>query len=514
LVHDLLEITPDDSSSHDVCIIGAGAAGIVLAIELARMGKRVLLLDGGGIDVEEASQDPYQSEVAGLQHNGVHVGRFRSLGGSTTRWGGQILELNEEDFASRPWIPGSGWPLSKQELAPYYLRALELEGLSGATLEDDAVWKEIGISPPRFRNFETFFSRWCPETNFARLHQDALHNHPSITVWLHANAVAPVMEGDRFLGVNAKTLTGISHTFKADAFVWCMGGIESCRFFLQPELAAMPWHRNGWVGRNFQDHLMCSSARIEPIDKSQFLSIFANVFNRGYKYQPKFRLSFSEQKRHGILNVASLIFFQTDSVAIEGELKATAKKLLRGRLGDVSGSEMMQLLRNAGLFARQTWSYARAHRAYIPPDACFELGVQCEQPPESTSSIQLGEGRDRLGMYRTRINWQISDLELESIRVCTEKATESLKDLARHIPDPDLGAPGFSAKCGDQYHHMGGMKMAVSAADGVVDTALKLHGTANGYICSSAIFPSSGFSNPTHTVIALAIRLAEHLARQ
>ena len=511
-----MEGAPVSADRADVCIVGAGAAGILLGVELARLGKRVILLEGGGPDVEEDSQDPYRSELSGLNHNGIHIGRFRSSGGTTTRWGGQILELDELDFEKRSWIAGSGWPLEKKVLAPFYARAIELEGLGRATLEDNAVWQEIGLEAPQFTNFETFFSRWCPETNFARLHGKTLAESRLISVWLHANAVGPVMEGDRIRGIRCKTLTGVEHTFQADQYVWCMGGIESSRFFLQPELAGMPWHRSGLLGRYFQDHTISSAARLELIDEAGFHGVFDNIFSRGYKYQPKIRLVRELQERHGTLNVASMIFFLGDTDAVGAELKSTAKKLLRGRAGEVSGAEFARLVRHAPLLARQSWRYAVAHRAYVPKGARIELGVHCEQPPEGASSITLAEDRDGLGMLRTRLEWHVSDLEVASIRTCVEVASESLKGIARVIPDSDLmERPDlFKAKCGDGYHHMGGMRMAVSPDQGVVDLDLKLHGIENGFICSAAVFPTSGFSNPTHTVLALSVRLAEHLSRQ
>lgn len=194
------------------------------------------------------SQETYRSETAGLRHNGVHIGRFRSLGGSTTRWGGPILELDEIDFEARPWVEGSGWPFSKKMLELFYERTIALEGLSNATRQDAAVWRELGMQTPELKGFESFFSRWCTETNFARLYARELAESPSLSVWLHANAVAAVVEGARIRGVRCKTLTGVEHTFRADKFIWCMGGIESSRFFLQPETAGMPWHRSGLWG--------------------------------------------------------------------------------------------------------------------------------------------------------------------------------------------------------------------------------------------------------------------------
>src|ERR1700722_19762566 len=139
MIRDLLKDKPETSPRANVCIVGAGAAGILLAVELLRLGKSGTLLEGGGQEIEEASQDPYRSEVVGLPHAGVHIGRFRAKGGTTTRWGGQILEFDEADFKKRDWVAGSGWPFKRSELTRYYARAMELEGLGGALRNDDDV---------------------------------------------------------------------------------------------------------------------------------------------------------------------------------------------------------------------------------------------------------------------------------------------------------------------------------------------------------------------------------------
>jgi choline dehydrogenase-like flavoprotein len=118
VIRDLLDGSPTEAQHADVCIVGAGAAGILLAVELLKKGKSFLPLEVGGAEIEEASQGPYKSEITGLKHNGIHVGRFRAKGGSTTRWGGQIFELDELDFQQRDGIAGSGWPIQKSELGP------------------------------------------------------------------------------------------------------------------------------------------------------------------------------------------------------------------------------------------------------------------------------------------------------------------------------------------------------------------------------------------------------------
>ena len=367
---------------------------------------------------------------------------------------------------------------------------------------------------PAFADLEPFFSRWCPEPNFARLHRDTLESNAAVTVWLHANVVDITWQDARFRSVRCRTLSGIRATFTADEFVFCLGGIESSRFFLQPRAAEGPWLRSGLLGRHFQDHIICAGAVIEPTSPAALHNVFDNVFSRGYKYQPKLRLSPARQAEAQTLNVAATVSFLGDADQILGQLKETAKRLLRGRWRESKPSEVLYAVRHSPLLARQIYRYSVQHRAFNPPGGTIELLVHCEQEPESRSSITLADTQDSLGLRRTRLNWQVSDHELRSIRTITEVAVQSLAHLGRVVPDPDLMALDlrFIERCGDGYHHMGGMRMATSPNKGLVNTDLRLHGTDNAYICSSAVFPTSGFSNPTHTLLALAVRLAQHLS--
>jgi len=210
LISDLEQGTRPEIPSADVCIVGAGAAGIVLAVELARRGQRVVILEGGGLGEENESQNLYRSEITGLNHEGIHAGRHRLYGGSTTKWGGQILELFDDDFEAHPWIQGSGWPLRKKMLEPYYARALALEGLAGVTIDDLAVWREARAdSPDLSANLIPFFSRWCREPNFTRLFGPVLAASQNLQVCLHANACEMLLGGDgeSIRGLRVRTLS-------------------------------------------------------------------------------------------------------------------------------------------------------------------------------------------------------------------------------------------------------------------------------------------------------------------
>jgi choline dehydrogenase-like flavoprotein len=512
VIHDLLTGSPPVGFIADVCIVGAGAAGITLAVEFARKGKQVFLLEGGGADREDSSQSLYDSEIVGLPHRGIHTGRIRVKGGTTVRWGGQILELDAQDFTARPGIPDSGWPFPKNELTSFYERALQLEGLVKVERSDEAVWRDLGLPFTQFAGLDAYLSRWCPEPNFARLHNKTLATHPNIHLWLHASAVELITEGETATGLRCRTLTGVEATFRARQYIFALGGIESSRFFLQPRPGGLPWNRSGLLGQHFQDHIDCNAAIVEPIDLASFHDTFDPIVTRGFKYLPKLRLLPHLQAQHGTLNIGSTMSFE-DTGKARTQAKLTIRNLMRGRVSDVTRDNLGHTAKHVPMLFHQAWRYYVQRRAYAPATVRILLRIHCEQEPTSRSSITLTDQRDPLGLFRIRFDWQISERELETIRQYVLIAQRALASVARIIPDEDLmsGSPNFLARCDDSNHHMGGMRMSTSDATGVVDPNLRLYGLTNVYLCSSAVFPCSGFSNPTHTVLALALRLSDHL---
>jgi choline dehydrogenase-like flavoprotein len=347
------------------------------------------------------------------------------------------------------------------------------------------------------------------------VHAKKLEASESVQVWLHANAVELLLDGENVRGLRCRTQTGLGMVVEARQFVFCMGAIECVRFFLQPREGGLPWNRSGLLGRHFQDHIDANAASLVPHHPCRFAKIFDNIFLGGYKYHPKLRLTPDEQRSAKVLNCAATMSFESEMDEALDVTKMTAKHLMRGHWGDVKPVDVLRTARHTPLLMRQTLRYTLKHRAYNPPGAEVRLRVHCEQRPDGESSITLGEERDSLGLLRARLDWRISELELRTIRYFAETAARSLAGVADVKIDAALlsGHAAFLEKCDDSNHHMGGMRMAASPDEGVVTPDLLLHGLRNAYVCSSAVFPTSGFSNPTHTVIALAMWLADRLAK-
>jgi choline dehydrogenase-like flavoprotein len=505
----------------EVCIVGAGAAGITLAAELVRQGRRVLLLESGGSKEEEVLQQLNQSERTGQSLKAPHLGRFRILGGTTTRWGGQIVEMQEQDFAVRSAVPGSGWPISKATMQPYYQRALQAEGLLPVLQTDEEVWQQIGATTPNFGDgLVPYFTRWCPETNFARLYRDALAS-PNLCVVLHATACAVLLdaEGCTVVGIRCRDLSGNERVFHAQKYVLCLGMVETINLLLQPLDGGRtaPWQQNAWLGRHVQSHIDYNAARVLPLDRKRLERLFPNIYLKGRKYHPKLRVTAGRQWEDGTLNIAGAITFVSlgDVEQDVRQMKAAARKLLRGNWSDIGLRETLPALKRLPILLRLAYSFYVSHRAYWPANATYWLRVHCEQGPLSASRITLSPERDAVGMFRSRIDWQVSPLEWKTIQKFTAMAQRALEDagLATLEAQPELaledGYRGITLD--DSYHWAGGTRMAASAADGVVDLNLKLHGVRNAYVCSSSVFPTSGFANPVHTLLALTLRLADHL---
>jgi len=507
----------------DLVIIGAGAAGITIAREFFETGTSVLMLEGGGERWEPETQDLYISEIAGISHKGIHSGRARIFGGTTTLWAGQTLPLDEMDFQERPWVSDSGWPLKRADLEPYYRRA---EGaLQVKTIDYQAGnWPFKNISLPEYdpTRLRRLVSQFSAKPDFGAAYRASLKASRNITVVLHANVVRLSANGDasRIEGAEVRSLKGRVGSVKGRYYVVACGGIETARLLLVSDDVQQNGLGNAHdlVGRYFQDHVQSLAARVSLRDRAHTMATFQPFRWRGTTYNAKFALSERVQKECRTLNV-TLGVTPAEGLSPDSPVEA-AKRLVRGAIRGGFTNPLSQDLRKALRGPGQI--LAAASRRFILQKPAFQMTgdtfatIQCECEPTATSRVTLSCQRDALGVRRTKLDWRLTPLVRHTVIVGIETLAQELKRL--DIGDVDLDSfalrrmdRGWEECLFDTNHHIGTTRMSVTPAKGVVNRDCGLHTTENLFISSSSVFPTGGHSNPTFTILALGIRLADHL---
>lgn len=519
MIADLRDDALPECIEAEVCVVGGGPVGIVLALALARAGIDVVLLESGGQAVAAETEALNESHVVGRWHAGIHAGRHRAIGGTSVRWGGQILPFEDIDFEHRPWIAGSGWPISFEELQPFYERALQYEGLGTGNLADREVWAALDLPTPSLGNeIRVHFSRWCPEPDFARLYRSEIEHSRNLRCILHATVTSVSVTDDTLNSALASSLNQRTVKVNARRFVFCGGAIETARLLLHPtaEGNVPPWcGEDSMLGRCFQDHPAFACADVVPRNRAALHRLTDMVYLRGRKYQPRFRLDAALQRALEVPSVGGHLVFRTRNPEALATLRTAFRELLR----QPSPGRFLRAaklgLENATFLSRQAWRYAVKRRALNPDDMGISLVAYVEQPPRESSRIELADDVDALGMRRVRLNWVLGEPELSAAAEFTAAMGRAMaaQGLADVTVDPALQRmdPAFLDTGWDNYHHMGTARAGKSVEEGFVDSKLRIFGAANGFVCGCSVFPTSGFSNPTHTALALAVRLADHL---
>jgi choline dehydrogenase-like flavoprotein len=501
-----------------IVVIGAGATGIYAAAQLAARGREVVLLEAGQPSL--GNFDPRSYASVGRPHSGIRIGRSRSLGGTTNLWGGQLVEFQPIDFSGREWLTGSRWPVSYDEIAPYYKPTYVNLGIPEQFISDEAVWSGISSPPPDLGpDFEVFFTRWMSTPNFAELFASQLQSSEKLQLLTDATACGFREERGRITAVRVSNSTQHSHFINAATVILAAGTIENARLLLHtandPQFAA-PWRDNQNVGRYFQDHLAGRIGSFDPADRRQFFRTFTNVAYSSRKFMPKIRMRNAAQQRQNIYNTQVFFAFESEISEHMVYLKQFLKAALYNR--KLTGGQ--HVLRNGLRIARYLfplmWKYVWDHRVFVPSTARIDVQVQAEHAPVRDSRITIDPAqRDIYGLPQVVLDWRIGDDELNSLQSFALQIRNALKlqGIGELTIDDDLlaGKPEFLPKLGDIYHHAGGTNMASSPEHGVVDRNLRVFGTENLYVTGAGTFPTTSNANTTFTAVTFTTRLVDHL---
>ena len=498
----------------DICIIGAGAAGITLAREFIGQPFQVALLESGGFEFDLATQDLYKGTTTGRYYIPLHQARLRYFGGSTNHWGGHCLPIRPMNFELRPWIPFSGWPLTWTQLLPFYRRAHEVIGLGEFDYDASRLSAKLGkpLFPFDPSRAETVFSRYRA-LRFGTEFKEAIGQAGNVTTYLYANvlSIERNAESDVVDQVNVGTLQGKKFTVQARYFVLAAGGIENAHLLLLSNNVQSVGigNQNDLVGRFFMEHVWYSSGYIIPADQSTELDAYEHQHGIGDGVEVRAHLSLPED----VIRREQMPDFRAEIGASQLSPGSFSRPYLVSCLRSTdSASECMKDLTSyvAAMLTEMGW---REGQLAKEGGVRYRLNNYVEQTPNPESRVTLYDEKDALGLRRVRLKWQLSELDRYGIRrahelLALEVGRSGFGRLRFELPEHE---EEILHGGGGGNHHMGTTRMSGDPKTGVVDADCRLYDLHNFYVAGSSVFPTGGFSNPTLTIVALSLRLADHL---
>jgi choline dehydrogenase-like flavoprotein len=493
----------------DICIVGAGAAGISMALEWINTPYKVILLEGGGFEYDEQVQELYAGKTTGQRYFPLKSIRLHYFGGTTGHWAGWCAEFDEIDFKKRDWMPGSGWPITLDDIRPFYPRAQKYLEIG----PDDftaAHWqeKDATLKPFPFDESRVWSKMWqfSPPTRFGTKYKDAIVNAKNIHLYTYANLVDITANENvsEIKEVTVKNHAGKQHMVRAKYFILACCSVQNARILLSANSQAPKGLGNDYdhVGRYFMEHLEIKTSSLwlaDPADVKLYMMDFGVT-----KARAELAISEKMQTQYKLLNgtcsLSPLEIAENQPAFIEvwtdekDAMEKSIKKL------DKPGTKPEHL------------NIPKGFKAY-------QLFTRMEQAPNPESRITIDTEKDALGMPRAKLHWQLTAVEKNSLRMIStiigrEAGRVSMGRVKMYDylqDDKDESWPSFT---GGGWHHMGTTRMSDDPAQGVVNSNCKIHNISNLYVAGASCYVTAGAVNPTLTLISLTIRLSDHLKQK
>lgn len=533
-----------DAQPSDVCVVGSGPAGMTVALELAARGRRVLLLESGGLTADPAVNELSASYIVDERvHDDTRITVSRQLGGTSNLWGARCQPFDAIDFAARDWIGPGAWPAGMaQELAPWYGRACELLSCGEPVFHDPAP----GLVVDDGRIDMTRIERFSARPKMQQAHAQALAQDPRIDVRLGCTVVDAQLSGEgRITALTVCTPDARRIDVPVRQVVLAMGGLETTRLLLalQYRYPALFGGPQGPLGRYYMAHVIGEVSDVTLRDDAVDRAFDFYLDGRGSYARRRFIPSDAEQAQRRLPNVSfwpvvppvadarhrsallSTVFLAMSIGPLGRLLMAEAIRRYHAPAGTPRGPHLANVLR--GLPQAVAGSLRFLHQRYaqrprIPgffmrnPSRTYGLSYHAEHFPHADSRVTLGSDCDRFGLRRLRVDLRFGREDAQALFRAHELMREWLaatglgelryRQPAAQTPDAILACARHGT------HQIGTVRMAEDAHHGVVDAQLRSFDIHNLHVASSAVFPTSGQANPTLTLVALSARLASRLA--
>ena len=491
----------------DICIIGAGAAGVSIALDWINSPYKVILLEGGGFEYDDKVQDLYAGHTTGQKYYPLKASRLHLFGGTTGHWAGMCSPFDPVDFIKRDWVPDSGWPITRKELDPFYARAGEKLKLGPYRFDFDFWNKEV----PNLNRFPLdenviWTKMWqFSQARFGTLYKETVTNAKNLHLYTYANVVN-ILANERVSSIKeviVKNYAGKTHTVRAKHFILACGAIQNARILLASNTQAPQGLGNDHdvVGRYFMEHLEIASAELwllKPFPTDLY-SWKYGVTRASAEMAVTEKVQIEHRILNGTASLTPLSFSRHAKPRIETWQDGDPRKSLANLFKDWDAAAKETENENKGSISR-----------------AFQLSTRIEQAPNPNSRITLGPEKDELGVPRANLHWELTALEKRSIRKIYELIGQQMGiagigriKLLDFLHDGNENSWPEGVNGG--WHHMGTTRMSEDPRKGVVNSDCQLHGITNLHVAGSACYVTAGAPNPTLTLVALSLRLSDHI---
>jgi choline dehydrogenase-like flavoprotein len=549
-------LPPDAELRADVAVVGAGPAGIVLACELEQAGHSVALIESGGDSFDAQTQRLGDGVEDDPLHMPMSAATRRQLGGASNIWGGRCVPFDPIDFVPRAIVGDARWPVAYEQIERFYARACEWcvcgsseqPALHTFDAREIPALAQRSLIPgwPEGDIRATALERWSLPTNFARQYQRRLTQSPRVTLTTRLTCTEIVC-GESATSVShlqTQTLAGNCATVRAARYVLACGGLESTRLLFASNRAhrAGIGNHSGHLGRWYMAHIEARIARAH-------FTTPAKQTIYGYERDPagvyvRRRFTFAEdfQRRHELPNAAmwlenpeigdprhrsgplSFVYLMLVSplggrLISEGirkhQLGDTRTISTRAHLANVlrspASTSAFALALGYGRFLkrpRKQPGFFIANKANV-----HQLLYHGEHLPNHASHLAPTGERDALGVPRLHPHMHVDARDIDG-------AVRAHRHFDEYLRRHSLGRLEYLVEDFDKAirerffygcHPAGTTRMSARPQDGVLDADLAVHGFDDLFIASSSAFVTSSQANSTFTIVAFALRLAEHL---
>lgn len=553
MIIDLSRLRSLTDNTYDVCIIGSGPAGSSLANVLADSRARICVLESGA-----KKTTAFSDALRDLDCEGVYIkpySRERIVGGSTATWSGLSSPLDPIDFRRREWVRYSGWPIGLEELQPYYSLASKLFRFPEPDRFQDTHWMHPGQTANSLPVWEqlrekVFVAPATPQ-NFGTEYQE-IYKQKNIDLFTRATVtkIDGIPENGRATKVLLKNPQNAAFAIKAKYFVLACGGIENPRLLLNSVYCCPNGlgNENDQVGRYFMNHLKNNYGFIKLRNKIDslpgyfgFLSLQTDcaaylglrpdervqkrlkLLNSYIRFQPMYPWSERE-------SIESLMFlFRRSKLLLYGlkQLKKGQVLELRDYSETGDDSPLLNERNSFGKIIRMLFNIGRDLPAVIkylhyrllstrkPRIRIVQLRNFMEMEPLPTNRVTLSKRTDAFGMPLPKVNHEPGELDKYSMAAVHQILSGELSrtGFGEMISPLSTDAEPWPIDY-DASHHIGTTRMGSDPLTSVVNKDCRLHYSPNVYIAGSSVFPTGGNANPTYTLVALAIRLGEHIKQE